>query len=363
MGLREKLASRPIDNSGSRSSNRFDYQKDWALCHLLELHAKGHDYVFIFENHDDVTVIDSATDPKLIDLFQLKTSADGPWRLRELLKRKKLKASHAPSILGKLYDNRKHFGADTRSLNLVSNARYSMTLKTGAGCDNDDSVCIKDLCDDHVKAINDQLRTEHGMADDQEFAPIAYLIVTNLSLDDHGTHAKGKLSSFIEMHHPTCRCPLGPLYKTLYDEIKRKTNYERDGLDFQGLLEKKAISKQLFDKIMSDLPETKNFETLWQTIDGELSREAVPLHDKLALWQAFKKHELQRFDHSNTVLQKLRDAARKEVASMIQAGAPATLTGMLAQGEVALNALRLPGASAYDSVYLKAIILMDIYDY
>ena len=36
---------KPREGSGSSISNRFDFQKDWAICKVLELHEKTEDYL------------------------------------------------------------------------------------------------------------------------------------------------------------------------------------------------------------------------------------------------------------------------------------------------------------------------------
>ena len=46
----EKLAqTRPKENAGSRSSNRFEYQINWGLDKLLKLEEGNEDYVMIFD--------------------------------------------------------------------------------------------------------------------------------------------------------------------------------------------------------------------------------------------------------------------------------------------------------------------------
>jgi hypothetical protein len=64
------------------------YQQTWALCHLLLLHEANADYVITFYHHEDVSVLDSETDPKQICGFQIKTNS-GNWTVKALLKREK----------------------------------------------------------------------------------------------------------------------------------------------------------------------------------------------------------------------------------------------------------------------------------
>ena len=60
----ESFVKKPVrESSGSRSSNRFDYQKNWSLCELLELHSRNSEYLMVFEHHEDIVVFDSQTTP------------------------------------------------------------------------------------------------------------------------------------------------------------------------------------------------------------------------------------------------------------------------------------------------------------
>lgn len=41
--------NKPREKSGPRSSNRFDFQKEWAICKLLELHQTDDDYLLVLD--------------------------------------------------------------------------------------------------------------------------------------------------------------------------------------------------------------------------------------------------------------------------------------------------------------------------
>jgi hypothetical protein len=66
------LTVTPRENAGARSSDRSDYQKDWALCQLLRLHGSGSDYLIVFDLHDDILIFDSEANPTLISFYQSK---------------------------------------------------------------------------------------------------------------------------------------------------------------------------------------------------------------------------------------------------------------------------------------------------
>lgn len=61
---------KPRDISGPRSSNRFDYQKDWAILKMMEMYEVEEDFLLVMDYYDDVVVYDSATDPENISFFK-----------------------------------------------------------------------------------------------------------------------------------------------------------------------------------------------------------------------------------------------------------------------------------------------------
>jgi len=52
--IRQIIELKPDDNSGSTISNRYGYQKNWAMMKMLELERKGRDYMIVFDYHEDI---------------------------------------------------------------------------------------------------------------------------------------------------------------------------------------------------------------------------------------------------------------------------------------------------------------------
>jgi hypothetical protein len=132
------LAQQPRETSGARSANRFTFQKNWTLCHLLDLHKAGTPYVVVCEYHDDVAVLD-ADPPTSVHFYQVKSSASR-WTLARMIKRAKGKGEakregeDKGSILGKMYSHRKDHAALVASTNFVSNACFNIPLASGDPC-------------------------------------------------------------------------------------------------------------------------------------------------------------------------------------------------------------------------------------
>jgi Cap4 dsDNA endonuclease len=362
MGVRECLVSRPREESGSVSGNRFDFQRDWALCRLFELHESGEDYVLVMEHHDDVIVLDSCEDPTAVDCYQVKTS-DSYWSVKDLLRQKTLKNAKANSIVGKMYANCLIFDAATQSVNFVSNYAYRVALKCGSKSDRKESITLNELEPNVAKQVVDQITAEHGVSDPSGFLNLATLIVTNLSLEDHANHAKGKLVAFLDRERPGASLPVGSIYKTLYEELRRRSNYEKQGLDFETILKNKAISRDDFTRYIAGAREVRKIEDDWPTINAQLAAEGLGFVELIQIRQGCREYEMGRMNRRNAVLLSLRDAMRKTVERIRQEGSPTRLSEALEFCVVEVRGLRVIGAEIYRNAYLKAMALFEIYEY
>lgn len=142
MTIQEKLIdNKPRETSGSRSANRFDYQKDWALCKALELQLEEDNYVIVLDFHDDILILDSDISPDKIGFYQIKSKRSGVWTKATLIKRETDKMS----ILGKLLYNYTVFGDFDISLNLVSNATFDMKLADKTKSTEKISISLEEL--------------------------------------------------------------------------------------------------------------------------------------------------------------------------------------------------------------------------
>ncbi len=105
MTLADALTSHPPrESSGARTSNRYDFQKNWALCKLLELYSDTSDFLMLLDYHEDVVVLDDESSPEKAYFYQIKTKKSGAWTIATLTRKPKGKDGFAlPSIFDKLY--------------------------------------------------------------------------------------------------------------------------------------------------------------------------------------------------------------------------------------------------------------------
>lgn len=363
MGIRDRLLTKTRESSGSTSSNRFDFQKDWALCHLLELHEGTSDYILVFEHHEDIVVLFCGSATESAVCYQIKTKRPGRWSLTNLLSRKKLKAGEGLSILGKMYENIKVFGEGATTVNFVSNALYSMKLADGSSCDSKDCICIGDIDPIDLAKIRAQMRTEHTLATDPTFGAEVHLRVTPLSLDDHANHTVGKLEAFLSKTRPGRVYSVSTLYRTLFDEVRRRSNYEWDATSLDAILKNKALSRSQFQSLIDSVPEAKTFETFWTQASTQLTLDGVPFPTILSLRRACQSHEVARMDASNPLEKQMATAAQTEYAAIASDPAMGTLRAIMEAAAERVLQGKIPGSAVYNRTSIRAMVLMAIYEY
>ena len=364
MSLGDALVeTRPRETSGSRSANRFDFQKSWALCRLLELHKSGEDYLIIFDYHDDVLVLDSSSNPTQIDFYQIKTKQGGHWTQQDLIRRVRGARGPLPSILGKMLGNKLNFPDYTRSLNLVSTRGFKLSV-TGRASSIVEDVCLKELKSSELKAILAALRAEHSLTCDPDCAGCTRLSVTSLSLGDHDTHAMGVLGRFLHELYPGQKVCLPAVYQSLCDEIRRKTHVERRPKVFSQLREERAISRDGFARLLHDVKPATEFELGLSQAIHQLQSEGMAFDEVKRIGDACRLYEVERMDSTEVVICRARVLVAKEVLRIQGDGSmPGRLTDAIALVTAGVEKRTKLLASATSEHYRSAMILMALYGF
>lgn len=304
MSMRDKLPAIKLrETSGSRASQGFSYQRDWSLCRLIELHSRNQDYAVLFDYIDDVVVLNSSTEPTQIDFYQIKKRRSGEIKLPTLLHRDKdAKGNPMLSIMGKLIGNYFIFQEKTRSLNLVSNLRYNLTLSDNGVSQDKLNISLKELSDDSISKLKLQMAAEHGVENIPDVDAITFFLVSELSPDDTATHVRGKLGDFLETFFPGKPIAVIPLYTALISEIERRGNKIADKTTFAGLLEQKGLSKKDIDQKISSLPKRVDLCAALERVCAQLVQDQMPYPEIECLKKYARRYECERTNKANTIL-------------------------------------------------------------
>lgn len=302
MNLIELIETIPVrENSGAVSSNRFDFQKNWAICKLLELYKKEDDFVLAFEFHDDILILNSSENPTKASFYQIKTSSKN-WTLNDLLKTEQ----NSNSILGKLLLNKFKFNEFVDVLYFVSNNGYNIDKqnKNFKGIDN---IQLKKLSNKVLTDIKTSIKKEFKQETLPNFENYTYLNIAELPVKQQIEITQNILSDFIESSFPNLYIKPKEIYDFIFGEIKRKNNYENKVQTFKEVIEKKSISKNDFDKMIQVVISNSmnRFENLRDKIEERLNSEKFSINFTLNFKKHFRDYEIDRMDKNNDLLNRV----------------------------------------------------------
>jgi hypothetical protein len=349
----------PRESKGADTSGKYDYQKDVSICMLLEYHMKGNDYLFIFDYHDDLVILNSEITPSEYNFFQIKGHDKGSYTLTSILKQKKLTNGLSHSILGKLYCHTIDFKSEIKSVNFITNRDFNIGYGVNDNCRNYTEICIKDLSKKELEALKTKLQKEFNISSlDSNFMKIAFLKVNNLSIKDSSGHTKGKLSEFLNSKYPGLKFNSDLIYQNILDEVKRKSKHDKVVTSLDELTKHKGIGKGYFEKMLSTIGATKNFDSLWVEITTALTNEGLKSGDIQLYRTLWKKLEVERMNPINDLLRQTISDTKNLIELNRTNYRDKTLTEIVE--------LIKPDITNYESTisndYLTVIILSELYD-
>ncbi|WP_431065726.1 DUF4297 domain-containing protein [Methylotuvimicrobium sp.] len=338
--------------AGSRSPARFAYQRNWALAELIEYHLEGRDYVFAFEFHDDILILDSEEAPSNLQFVQVKTKTTGQkWSIHDLTKSEKGKngSPNKLSIIGKLYENKKNFTGHSSQLRFVTNAYFSFT--------NPAPVTTADQLDKKTQdkitnAVQVQLGTITVDLSSLQLEQSA------LSVEDHENHIRGILHNFFEeLFGSEHNIPVSPWYQSISDQIRVRNNYPSDRIkSFDDFIRNKCITKSEIEDFVRRVRRSRNSGDNWDIIKSQLQAEGTALQELIKIQRSWKKYTTDRLDYENKALRSLEcDIAN--VVSTISLGDTPALKDVISSVRKRILKKLEKVASIFDSHYVDSIIL------
>jgi hypothetical protein len=375
------LARPPRETSGTLSANRFGYQRTWALCHLLELHAKDEPYVLLLEFHDDVVVLDHDTDPQSVDFFQVKTRDNGNWTINKLLKisepsgAKRTRpearlvadpttepatpANPSPrSILGKLLEHCRNFSPQVGRLCLVSNVSFKASLADGAISTKRNILSLADFSPDQLTSIRDAMKAELGIETELPWEKV-FLLTTDINIHDHETYGAGRLAAFLEARKPGARFAVQPLFRTICSELGRRSTNEWEPTTFEQLCFKKGIRRSDFEAFLRHGDSVLDPEDELKEVTNQLRHESVSFREISDIQVAWRKYDLERLDHSNLAVQMVRKQLNIIVGLIHESPKWYTLRDMVVEGVHEFNRQFGAPIPQFNTTYLKGALLYE----
>lgn len=360
MELKDKIIQvLPKDhNSGNRSSNRFDFQKNWAIKKIIELHESEADYLVTFEYYDDIIVFNSSEAPSQIAFYQVKTLKDKPWRIPKLITPDKTKSGKGNSIIGKLCFHLQDFGDEVNSLNFITNS--SLQVELSQDFKNQDSTEFNRISYDMFapsikEQIYIQLKKEFPDFELPALNNLLFFKLGELNINSQETDIKGVLAEFIERYIPDTEYRITPIYNTIFDEIKRKSDFEYQPADFEQIKKEKSISKSDFESFFVPIKEKNLVTKRCEQIESFLLHKDVSMSDIKNIRSKWSQYMIDKMNYNNDSLIKLENEISKIIAQH-------TIKNIWSDSFDILEKIKeVEISNLYDDSYIQAIILLKEY--
>ncbi|MBO7466958.1 MAG: DUF4297 domain-containing protein [Bacteroidaceae bacterium] len=314
MSCIELLAkTRPIENAGSRSSNRFDYQINWGLQKLLRLEENDEDYIMILDYHDDIVICSSDKQSDFIDFYQVKTKKAGQWNLSALNGSANYlgdgDSEHKEdglSILSKLLKHTKTF-SNSRNLFFVTNSSLSKRVFSRS----DDYVQFNQLTDSARTFIKKIINKELGDIEDSAFEKLVF-IQNQMSIGSFKETLLGTLSQFLKNKFNLVT-DVNAVYDTLISELRKRNDYENEIKSPEDLVKHKSITHKEFSGYLNNLTIQKEFEELKKSILDEIDVD-VRFAEKHKITESLNTIFQDSLNYENDELWNLRSEIRNKMS-------------------------------------------------
>lgn len=329
--LEEALVrAKPTEHGGSIASGRLNYQKDWTLCKLLELHSGGAPYLVICDYHEDVLILNRPLQPDALQLCQIKSRREGTraYNITDVTQR----TGGAPkgrSIIGRLAANCHKFAAYATTGVLASSAGFNLPLNRAASSETLESFGFTELSPEAQSRILGAIERDLSLSGLAGVADNLTFVRATLSVADHSTHAKGRLTEFLEALYPGRSYQVGPLYRAIFDEIKKRSDFEGDCGTYEELRRKKGITREEFAGMLVCANTGVDPAAEWEAIRGRLNAEGMTWDRLEQLSAGWRSYEAERMDPTNLAVLELANYASACVARYRARGPVTTLTALV----------------------------------
>ncbi|KHM90564.1 dsDNA nuclease domain-containing protein [Xanthomonas vesicatoria] len=284
------MSAAPLaEEGGSISADRFDYQKNWALARLLTLHQGSGNYVLLCELHEGIAVLDCPDQPSRASFYQIKTSEKNAWTLKKLTNRKKGSSGNVlPSILGRLCAKAAQLKEQQVTFQFVTNvgSGYSFPV-TAKASESSGERLFEVLKPADWEAMRKSLADELGEDLDKSLQDQLTISIAQIHLDTHNETAVGLVTNFLDQHVNGAHIRPAAFYRTLFDELRRRTVARRPSGTMSDVCKAKGIDRSAFDAMLNSAQSVAPAAGAWAHVLAELHRDNVSFSVRSQLKDAY----------------------------------------------------------------------------
>lgn len=355
--LREKLNDGLTKERGGRHGGKgHEFQRYWALCHLLKIDLELNDYLVLLEFIEDVAILNNENTPDKIQLFQLKKKdTNSSWTKASLTST----PSGKLSILAKLFASQKVASDSSTTIAFVSNAPISLALKSelnSTHLPNFEAIDIDStLLIELQKNIASELKVD---VSEIQWDKLSF-VKSPLSLNDLENHAQGHVVSYLSQKHPDHNARADVFFRLLYGEIKIRATVTEDAATFEELRKSRGISKAELASMLSRVIARKPVMEILGEAINEMASEGVPFIDRETIKVAGRRYTVDRVSQSSLLLTSLEQEIDKQKPNIPNNLITRWAVANWLYDELIISA-NWHNYSALDKPYVLALILFNI---
>ena len=177
-------------------------------------------------------------------------------------------------------------------------------------------LCLTELTIENKQKIILGLKKELGIPEHKIDEKIIFFQISPLSLKENTEHTKGKLASYLDQVIPNCRYNIGIVYGVIFDEFKRRNNYEWNINSFEEVVKHKGISKNQFSLILDAIVKNSNSENNWSEIYNYILKENWGFMDVKKLKENYFRYETDKMNYTNEILLNLKEKIVKLISTV-----------------------------------------------
>jgi hypothetical protein len=308
------INNKPREIAGSRTSDKYTYQQEWALNKIIGLFEENKDFALIMEYHEDAIIFNNSTIPTHVDMFQIKTNENkrqATMTPTVLLEKKKIKGSkpirYEPSFLEKLFYNFSLFEDYDKKIYFISNKLFNFT-KSNIDSETNNPIYLHQLSSEDFNDISKQIcNVCKKTSCKQECKECIAFEKSNLQVETSYDQLFTKLQTFISKYSDVTYSDSKAIYNTLMAQIK-DINDSREKYkcnDFDELIKKYSISRTNLTEFLAEISYEQSFTKKWQEINTILVSEEYNVREIKKIKTSCKEFVVETFNDFDGILDTL----------------------------------------------------------
>lgn len=220
-----------VDTSGSRTSQRFEYQVACVFLTFLTLYKKTNDFYILLDYIDDFVVVEHyKPGDEIISFVQVKTKEDKPISISTIIKKEWIlkQSKNYKNFLDEEVKNVFMTNLGVSFKQKVVSSTELISLEKCNGYDGIDTLKLQ-ICDDDIKNLDN-----------------FFLLRASISLASFKEDLKGKMHEYAidnELATLTAEA-IDTVYLKIWEDLTSKQNYiptDEDQNDIENLINKKGL--------------------------------------------------------------------------------------------------------------------------